>query len=170
MWALVKTGIVSNIFHDPVSLKIRDNEIVTESPYINYPKNIFDIWSETELNAIGLYTVTYVSHPKKDFHDNGSPVYTFANNVVTMAWSNSTEKKVVDVKSVLLAKIKSQLYQKLYSTDWTVLREADTGKVIPIATKTIRDNYRTKEVTFTTAINSETTISGLESLIFDWEA
>ena len=48
MWALVESGSVTQVFMRPKGLTIGDNQ---------YPKNIFNLWSASELEAIGIYEV-----------------------------------------------------------------------------------------------------------------
>ena len=48
MWALVESGSVTQIIMRPKGLTIGDNQ---------YPKNIFNLWSASELEAIGIYEV-----------------------------------------------------------------------------------------------------------------
>ena len=57
MWAKVESGSVTEIYTSPKSLKIGD---------VQYPRNIFQLWSESELNAIGLYTVQIDTTNYKD--------------------------------------------------------------------------------------------------------
>ena len=49
MWALVKNNSVVEIFKQPKATTIDT---------IQYPKNIFTLWSDSELEAIGIYKVT----------------------------------------------------------------------------------------------------------------
>ena len=49
MWALVESGSVSKIYTHPKQLTIGD---------VNYPSNIFTMWSASELEAIGIYEMS----------------------------------------------------------------------------------------------------------------
>ena len=57
MWALVESGSISKIFTRPTQLTIGD---------IKYPRNIFEIWSESELKSIGIYTIVIDNTNLKD--------------------------------------------------------------------------------------------------------
>ena len=46
MWAKVESGSVTQVYTSPKSLTIGD---------IQYPSNIFQLWSKSELEAIGIY-------------------------------------------------------------------------------------------------------------------
>ena len=48
MYALVESNNIKETFIKPKSMQIGD---------FKYAKNIFTLWTESELNAIGLYTV-----------------------------------------------------------------------------------------------------------------
>ena len=57
MYALVEDGSISKIITNPKSMVIGD---------VRYPAKIFQLWSEAELNAIGIYEVITDSTNKKD--------------------------------------------------------------------------------------------------------
>ena len=57
MWAKVESGSVTEIYTRPKPLKIGD---------VQHPKNIFELWSEAELKAIGIYIVEIDNTNLKD--------------------------------------------------------------------------------------------------------
>ena len=48
MWASVESGNVTEVYASPKSLTIGD---------VNYPRNIFELWTEAELQTLNIYTV-----------------------------------------------------------------------------------------------------------------
>ena len=48
MWALVENNQVTQVYTRPKAITIGD---------VNYPQNIFMLWSSDELEAIGIYEV-----------------------------------------------------------------------------------------------------------------
>ena len=50
MWALVESGSITATYNQPKAIQIGD---------IKYPSNIFEVWSKSELEAVGLYEVVY---------------------------------------------------------------------------------------------------------------
>ena len=54
MWAKVESGSVTEIYTRPKPITIGD---------VQYPKNIFELWSEAELKAIGIYICLLYTSP-----------------------------------------------------------------------------------------------------------
>ena len=57
MYALVEDNRITKIITNPKPMIIDD---------VQYPAKIFQLWSEAELNAIGIYEVVTDSSNKKD--------------------------------------------------------------------------------------------------------
>ena len=57
MYALVEDGSITKIITNPKSLVISD---------VRYPAKIFQLWSTSELNSIGIYEIITDSTNKKD--------------------------------------------------------------------------------------------------------
>ena len=57
MWALVESGSVSKVYTRPKSITLGD---------IQYPSNIFMLWTSSELEAIGIYEVIIDNTNYKD--------------------------------------------------------------------------------------------------------
>ena len=84
MWALVESNKVSKVFTRPKSIKIGD---------IQYPQNIFNLWSADDLKAIGIYGVvidnTNYKNPK--YYTNTNQSFTFASDTVTASYDRDWE-------------------------------------------------------------------------------
>ena len=106
MWALVKNNSVVEIIIQPKGMTIDT---------IQYPKNIFKLWSASELKSIGIYKVIQSGSAKTtDLYVN-SYKDEFKDDVVTRTHIN-TEKNVDEVKKELLRKINFSLFSQLEKT------------------------------------------------------
>ena len=134
MWALVESGSITATYNQPKAIQIGD---------IKYPKNIFEVWSKSELEAVGLYEVVYdrTNFKDKEYYVNTDETLTFASNKVTASWGTATAKPLNDsgsgenlvkgLKTLHKEIINQQAYSILQSSDWMVVRNAESSKAIP---------------------------------------
>ncbi len=179
MWALVESGNVSKIYTRPTQIKIND---------INYPSNIFMLWSSSELEAIGIYAVVIDNSNLKDkeYYINTDQSFNFASNTVTASYGTAIAKPMDDVlftaqdetdglgtegeikqyglKPQHKAVINSQAGGILSDTDWMVIREADGGTAMPSNIKTWRASVRTKANSMCTQIDNAADVDALAAL------
>ena len=68
MWALVESNSISKVYVRPTSLLLNG---------LRYPANIFSLWSEAELKAIGIYeiTVDYTNRKEEEYYQNTGITY-----------------------------------------------------------------------------------------------
>ena len=85
MYAIVKDNNITQLITNPKSIVIGD---------VRYPAKIFSLWSQSELNNIGIYEVIIDSTNKKDEE------YTYADGQVTKSWGTATPKKLEDEDAV----------------------------------------------------------------------
>ena len=183
MYALVENNEVKKIITNPKSLVIGD---------VRYPAKIFQLWSEAELNAIGIYEVVTDSSNRKDeqYYINTDEQYTYANDEVTRSWGTATAKQLEDslwtqedsdnedlpddkevgdvkvegLKTQLIRTLKQQVAGILSNTDWYITRNAEKETAIPSAISTHRDAVRTKQAEMETAITNASDTPALETL------
>ena len=93
MYAIVKDNNITQLITNPKSIVIGD---------VRYPAKIFSLWSQSELNAIGIYEVITDSTNKKDeaYYINTNEEYTYADGQVTKSWGTATPKKLEDEDAV----------------------------------------------------------------------
>ena len=93
MYALVEDNEITKLINYPKSVVIGD---------VRYPAKIFQLWSQSELNAIGIYEVITDSTNYKDpeYYINTNEQYSFANNQVTKSWGTATPKRLDDENAV----------------------------------------------------------------------
>ena len=93
MYAIVKDNNITQLITNPKSIVIGD---------VRYPAKIFSLWSQSELNNIGIYEVIIDSTNKKDeaYYINTNEEYTYADGQVTKSWGTATPKKLEDEAAV----------------------------------------------------------------------
>ena len=183
MYAIVENNEITKLITNPKSLVIGD---------VRYPAKIFQLWSQSELNAIGIYEVITDSSNKKDekWYINTNESYSFADNQVTRSWGTATpkahadslwtqadsddgdlpdDKEVGDVKTEglktqLIRTLKQQVSNELARTDWYITRNTEKETAIPSAISTHRDAVRTKQAEMETAITNASDTPALETL------
>ena len=157
-----------------------------------YPAKIFQLWSTSELNAIGIYEVVFDDSNKKDekWYINTNQSYAFADDVVTATYGTATAKahadtlwtqqdsddgdlpddksvgdvKVEGLKTTLIRTLKQQVSGILNDTDWYITRKTEKTTAIPSAISTHRDAVRTKQAEMETAITNASDTPALETL------
>jgi hypothetical protein len=158
--------------------KIENNQVVA----VNSSKSFFT-------DSTGIYEVIYDTTNLKDqeFYWNGAETFTFANNQVTASYAPATAKALEDVnsvdqngqpvldqdgkqvinkglKSIHVARIKSQAAGLLQSTDWYVIRNAESQAAIPANVSTYRAAVRAKSNDMEALINAVSSVEQLADL------
>ena len=183
MWGLVESGSITKLINNPKGLVIGD---------VRYSRKIFELWSKSELEAIGIYEVEFDNSNKKDekWYINTNESYAFGSGKVTRSWGTATAKshadslytdqdktddlipgdkdvgdvKVEGLKTKLIRTIKQQAAGILKDTDWYVIRKADAGTAVPSSITTHRAAVRTKAAEMETAITNASDTPALETL------
>jgi hypothetical protein len=158
--------------------KVENNQVVAA----NSNKDFFK-------GSTGIYEVIYDTTNLKDteFYYNGAETFTFANDQVTASYAPATAKALEDVnavgingqpildqngkqlvtkglKSNHIARIKSQAAGLLQSTDWYVIRNAESGAVVPTNVSTYRAAVRAKSNDMEALINAVSSVEQLADL------
>jgi len=179
MWALVESDNVTQVYTRPKGLTIGD---------VNYPSNIFMLWSSSELEAIGIYAVVIDNSNLKDqeYYINTDQTFAFADGVVTASYGTATAKPLDNVlftaqdetdglgtegeikqyglKPQHKAVINQQAGGLLQDTDWMVVRAAEGGTAVPSDITTWRAAVRTKANAMCTAIGNAANVDALAAL------
>ena len=184
MYALVTDNEITKLISYPKSIVIGD---------VRYPAKIFQLWSKSELNAIGIYEVVTDSSNFKDekWYINTNESYAFADNQVTRSWGTATPKahadslwtqqdsddgdlpsdkevgdvKVEGLKTQLIRTIKQQASGLLAPTDWYVVKASEVSDYsVPTNIATYRASVRTKSNEMETAITNASDTPALETL------
>ena len=179
MYALITDNEITKFINNPKAMVIGDTQ---------YPAKIFQLWSTSELNAIGIYEVTFDNTNKKDeqWYINTNQSYAFADDTVTATYGSATAKAHADtlwtaqdetdgkgtegevatrgLKYNLIKNLKSQVANELAITDWYITRNTEKSTAIPSAITTHRDLVRTRQATMETQITNASDTPALETL------
>ena len=180
MHALVQNNQIVKFFNYPKSFELNGNK---------YSSQIFQVWSNAEKNAIGIYEVVYDHSNKKDegYYINTNEQFKFENNKVISYFGTATPKQLEDVdatdedgepvlqdgiqvvikglKSQKISISKQQASGLLAPTDWYVVKANEVeGYAIPTAVSTFRTQVRAVSNQQETQINACTTVEQLKSL------
>ena len=91
MFAVVESGSITQFPKGNKGIKLGD---------YNYPPAVFTLWSESERNAIGIYTVEIDNTNRKDekWYINTAITYAFGSGKVTGSYGTATAKAYADTK------------------------------------------------------------------------
>ena len=177
MFALVQDGSITKYISGNRGITIGD---------IQYPQNIFTLWSAAEREAIGIYEVVFDNSNKKDeaYYINTNQSFNFADGVVTASYGSATPKELDDrnatdeageeldpvvviegLKTKHKKIIKKQASGLLEPTDWYNHKALDDDTfTIPANITTYRANIRTRSNEMETAIDNASDVDALAAL------
>ena len=158
MYALIENNEIKETFSNIRALKIGD---------VQYPKNIFTVWSKEEKEAIGIYEIVRDNSNKKDdsFYTNTEVSYAFADGKVTASYGTATAKELSGLKTEKKRIIKNQASELLTSNDWQVIKATEVESYsVPGATTTYRADIRTASNDMESKIDACTTVDELAAL------
>ena len=179
MYALVEDGSITKHLSGNRGITIGD---------IQYPKGVFNLWTKSQREAIGIYEIVWDNSKKKDdaWYVNTNVSYAFANGKVTASYGDATAKKHADtlwtaqdesdgkgtegelayrgLKYNLIQTVKQQANRLLSQTDWYVTRKSEKSTAIPSNITTWRNGIRSKQAEMETAITNASDTPALETL------
>ena len=159
---------------------------------VQYPQNIHSLWTESNLNAIGIYTVIEDNTNKKEeeWYINTNQTLAFAGGVVTATYGTATAKPIADtlwtqqdsddglmpsdksvgdvkvkgLKTVKKAMFDNQSAGLLAKYDWYVIRNTEAGTAIPSAITDYRTAVRAKCNSMQAQIDGAADVDALAAL------
>ena len=181
MYALVKNDNIEKIINNPKAMIIDD---------VQYPAKIFELWSSSELNAIGIYEVINDTSNLKDeyYYINTNEQYNYSNNQVTRSWGNATPKRLEDedavdengnpkldndgnqlinygLKTQKKRIVKQQASGLLTPTDWYIVKATEVEEYnVPEEVTNFRTEVRAKSNEMETQIDACNTVDELKAL------
>ena len=180
MFAVVESGSITSMPRGNKGIQIGD---------IKYSADIFTTkWTESQRNAIGVYTVEIDETNKKDeeYYINTEITYAFGSGKVTGSYGTATAKSLDDVlftqadqdagrgtKDALnyrgLKYIKKEIIDNQCATilapsDWMVVKATETGSTMDSGWKTWRASVRTKCNSMQTQIDNAANVDALAAL------
>ena len=178
MFAVVESGKITSMPRGNKGITIGDNQ---------YPASIFTLWSESERNAIGVYTVEIDETNKKDqeWYRNTNITYTYDSSAkkVKGTYGTATAKAIADtnakdengddldpvvvikgLKTIKKETIDNQCKSILAPSDWMVVKATETGTTMDSGWKTWRASVRTKCNSMQTQIDNAADVDALAAL------
>ena len=181
MYAIVEDNNITQYINFPKSVVIGD---------VRYPAKIFQLWSQSEKEAIGIYEIVVDKTNYKDpaYYNNTNSSYTFADGQVTESWGTATAKRLNDenavdengdpvldndgnqvinygLKTEKKNIIKQQASGLLAPTDWYVVKASEVADYsVPSNILTFRANVRAKSNEMETQIDACTNVDELKAL------
>ena len=185
MFAIVESGSITSMPKGNKGVEING---------VKHPASIFTLWTESERNAIGVYTVEIdtTNFKAEEWYINTNITYAYDSsaNKVKGTYGTATAKAHADtkwtqseidageapagadtntvktegLKTVLIRVIKSQVKSILNETDWYITRKAEEDIAIPSSITTHRKAVRTKQAAMETAITNAADTAALETL------
>jgi len=176
MFALVESGSITKMMKGNKGITIGDNQ---------YPSAIFGTaWTESERNAIGIYTVEINETNRKDeeWYINTNISYAFGSGKVTGTYGTATAKAIADanakdsdgneldpvvviegLKTIKKRIIDNQCAGILAPSDYMAIKAAE-GIAIDSGWKTWRASVRTKCNSMQTQIDNAANVDALTAL------
>ena len=177
MFVLVESGSITKTLSGNKGITIGD---------VQYPQNIFTLWTASEKEAIGIYEVVFDNANFKDqkYYNNTNQSFDFADGVATASYGTATAKALADangtdgdgveldpvvviegLKTQHKRIIKQQSSGLLIPTDWYVIKATEVESYsAPSAITTYRANVRTKSNDMEVLIDACSTVDELATL------
>ena len=157
MWAKVEDNNITRTYARPKPIMIGDT---------NHPANIFELWSTSELEAIGIYEISIDSTnlKDKDYYSNTDITYAYASGAVTGSYGTATAKDLATVKTRHKEIVNREAYNSLQDSDWLAVRAGEGGTTVPSAWTTYRAAVRTKSGDMETLIDAAANVDALAAL------
>ena len=183
MWGIVESGSITKLINNPKGMVIGD---------VRYSRKIFELWSKSELEAIGIYEVEFDNTNKKDeqWYNNTNQSFAFAGGKITASYGSATAKAHADtlwteqdktdgkiptgkdvgdvktegLKTQLIRNVKEEANRLLTKTDWYVTRKSEKSTAIPSNITTWRNGIRSKQAAMETSITNASDTPALETL------
>ena len=182
MFAIVESGSITSMPNGNKGLEING---------IKHPASIFTLWTESERNAIGVYTVEIDETNKKDeeYYINTNITYSYDSsaNKVKGVYGSATARAMADSDAVDdegnklkdingnqiinegLKTIKKRIIDKecrglLAPSDWMYIKAGEEGTTMDSGWKTWRASVRTKCNSMQTQIDNAADVDALAAL------
>ena len=157
MYILVESNEITEIFSNPKAIKVAG---------ITHSRDIFKLWSEAELKAIGVYTavIDTTNLNSTAYYVNTGITYAYASGAVIGSYGTATAKDLDKLKDKDKELINREAYSALQDSDWLVVRAAEGGTAVSSAWTTYRAAVRTKSGDMETLIDAAADVDALAAL------
>ena len=186
MFAIVESGSITSMPKGNKGVEINS---------VKHPASIFTLWTESERNAIGVYTIEIDNTNKKDsaWYTNTDITYAFGSGKVTGSYGTASAKPIADIKwtqkeiddgeapagadtntvkqeglkTIKKRMIDNQCAGLLAPSDWMYIKAGEEGVSMDSGWKTWRASVRTKCNSMQTQIDNAANVDALVAL-FDY--
>ena len=185
MWARLESNTIKEILIKPKALTIGG---------VQYPSNVFSVWSTSELATIGIVPITIdnTNFKDKEYYVNTNITYAYSTETgkATGTYGTATAKKIADtlwteqdktdgkipsdedvgdvategLKTIKKKLIDNQCAGLLAPSDWRVVKATETGGTMDSGWKTWRASVRTKCNSMQTQIDNASDVDALAAL------
>tara|TARA_Y100000591_G_C21799911_1_gene681488 strand:- start:1017 stop:1637 length:621 start_codon:yes stop_codon:yes gene_type:complete len=185
MFAIVESGSITSMPRGNKGVEING---------VKHPASIFTLWTESERNAIGVYTVEIDETNKKDqeWYINTNITYSYDSsaNKVKGVYGTATAKAIADtkwtqkeiddgdapsgadtntvkdegLKTIKKRMIDNQCAELLAPSDWMYIKAGEEGTTMDSGWKTWRASVRTKCNSMQTQIDNAADVDALAAL------
>ena len=182
MFAVVESGSITSMPNGNKGVQIGD---------IKHPASIFTLWTESERNAIGVYTVEIDETNKKDeeYYINTNITYSYDSsaNKVKGVYGSATARAMADsdavddegnklkdingnqiinegLKTIKKRIIDNECRGLLAPSDWMYIKAGEEGGTMDSGWKTWRASVRTKCNSMQTQIDNAADVDALAAL------
>ena len=182
MFAIVESGSITSMPNGNKGLEING---------VKHPASIFTLWTESERNAIGVYTVEIDETNKKDeeYYINTNITYSYDSsaNKVKGVYGSATARAMADsdavddegnklkdingnqiinegLKTIKKRIIDNECRGLLAPSDWMYIKAGEEGTTMDSGWKTWRASVRTKCNSMQTQIDNAADVDALAAL------
>ena len=181
MYSIEEDNQITQYVNFPKSVVIGD---------VRYPAKIFELWSQSEKEAIGIYEIIVDKTNYKDpaYYNNTDSSYTFADGQVIESWGTATAKILEDedavdedgenildedgnqvinygLKTEKKRIVKQQASGLLTPTDWYVVKATEVADYsVPSNITTFRSDVRAKSNEMESQIDACKNVDELKAL------
>ena len=159
MYAIIESGSIRETFDTKKSFELNG---------LKYAKNVWDLWSESDLNDAGCFIVVETDTNYKDpaFYTNTDPIYTYDADArtVTRTYGTATAQDLNTIKTREKAIVKIDAHNLLQKSDWEITKAKELDEDVASATTTYRASVRTKANAMETAITNASDMAAMLTL------
>ena len=157
MWAYVEGGNVHTVYKEAKTFILNG---------VRYPSNIFKLWTDSEKEAIGIYSVTKATKKDDAYYIIGNPSYSFNSGTKKVIESYSPNARTLStVKTEQTTYTKNQAYYRIKGYGWLVERKIYTDTAIPSAVTTYIAAVRSSCATICTNIANASDVDAVKSAV-----
>ena len=157
MWALIEDGNIEEIIGYPKGITVNN---------IQYSKDIFKVWSDSERAEIGIYPVTAGTKKDIDYYINGDPSYSWdADNSVVIESISNTARTLSTVKAEQTLILNNEASALIKPYFWLAERKVFADTDIPDAVTSYVGNVRTACSTATTNVSNASDVDAVATAV-----